>query len=120
MKLDSKDTAARAIQLVAGFETFGASVHAVRAALDEAPRGRFTYWDSVLLASAAGAGCRTIFSEDMADGAVHPITGTLPQSVIRAYLGRGEILFSSGRPNEKAVRPFQRLGRVDETSCKWD
>jgi predicted nucleic acid-binding protein len=68
LKLDAKDAAGRAAQLIAGFETFGYSVHAVRAAL-EAPKGRFSYWDSVLLASAAEAGCTTIFSEDMADGA---------------------------------------------------
>ena len=69
LKLDAKDAAARATQLIAGFETFSYSVHAVRAALEETPKGRFSYWDSVLLASAAEAGCTTIFSEDMADGA---------------------------------------------------
>ncbi len=69
LKLDPKDAAARAAQLLAGFDTFGYSVQAVRAALDEAPNGRFSYWDGVLLASAAEAGCTTIFSEDMADGA---------------------------------------------------
>lgn len=69
LKLDPKDAAARAAQLIAGFDTFGYSVHAVRAALYEAPKGRFSYWDSVLLASAAEAGCTTIFSEGMADGA---------------------------------------------------
>ena len=69
LKLDAKDAAARAAQLIAGFDTFGYSVHAVRAALEEAPKGRFSYWDGVLLASAAEAGCTTIFSEDMADGA---------------------------------------------------
>ncbi len=69
LKLSAKDAAARAEQLMTAFETFGYSVHAVRAALEEAPRGRFSYWDSVLLAAAAEAGCTTIFSEDMADGA---------------------------------------------------
>jgi predicted nucleic acid-binding protein len=69
LKLDAKDAATRAGQLIAGFDTFGYSVHAVRAALEEAPKGRFSYWDGVLLASAAEAGCTTIFSEDMADGA---------------------------------------------------
>jgi predicted nucleic acid-binding protein len=69
LKLPAKDAAARAAQLIAAFETFGYSVHAVRAALEEAPRGRFSFWDSVLLAAAAEAGCTTIFSEDMADGA---------------------------------------------------
>lgn len=69
LKLDARDAAARAAQLIAGFDTFGASVHAVRAALEEALKGRFSYWDGVLLASAAEAGCTTIFSEHMADGA---------------------------------------------------
>jgi predicted nucleic acid-binding protein len=69
LKLDAEDAAARAAQLIAGFDTFGYSAHAVRAALEEAPKGRFSYWGGVLLASAAEAGCTTIFSEDMADGA---------------------------------------------------
>jgi len=69
LRLDPKDGAARAAQLIAAFETFNYSVHAVRAALEEAPKGRFSYWDGVLLAAAAEAGCTTIFSEDMADGA---------------------------------------------------
>lgn len=69
LKLGAKDAAARAAQLIAGFDTFGYSVYAVRAALEEAPKGRFSYWDGVLLASAAEVGCTTIFSEDMADGA---------------------------------------------------
>jgi len=69
LKLGAKDAAARATQLIAGFDTFGYSVHAVRAALEEDPRGRFSYWDGVLLASAAEAGCTTLFSEDLADGA---------------------------------------------------
>ncbi len=68
LKLDAKDATTRAVQLIAGFDTFGTSVHAVRAAL-EAPKGRFSYWDGVLLAAAAEAGCTTLFSEDMADGA---------------------------------------------------
>ena len=71
LKLDAKDAADRAAQLIAGFDydSFGYSVHAVRAALEEAPKGRFSYWDAVLLASATEAGCTTIFSQDMADGA---------------------------------------------------
>jgi predicted nucleic acid-binding protein len=68
LKFDAKDAAARAAQLIAAFETFGYSVHAVRAALEKAPKGRFSYWDGVLLAAVAEAGCTTIFSEDMADG----------------------------------------------------
>lgn len=69
LKLGAMDAAGRATRLIAGFDTFGYSVHAVRAALEEVSKGRFSYWDAVLLASAAQAGCTTIFSEDMADGA---------------------------------------------------
>jgi predicted nucleic acid-binding protein len=69
LKLDAKDAATRATQLIIAFDTFGYSVQAVRAALVLAPKRRFSYWDGVLLASAAQAGCTTIFSEDMADGA---------------------------------------------------
>jgi predicted nucleic acid-binding protein len=68
LKLGAKDAAVRARQLMAGFETFGHSASAFRAAFDEVPKGRFSFWDSVLLASAAEAGCTVILSEDMADG----------------------------------------------------
>ena len=69
LKLGARDAAGRAGQLTVGFDTFPYSLQAVRAALAEVPKGRFSYWDGVLLASAAEAGCTTIFSEDMADGA---------------------------------------------------
>ena len=69
LKLEATDAAANASHLLAGFETFSHSIHAIRAALEEAPKGRFSYWDGVLLASAAEAGGAAIFSEDMADGA---------------------------------------------------
>jgi predicted nucleic acid-binding protein len=57
-----------AAQLMAGFDTFGYSVHAVRAALEEAPKCRFPYWMVFFACFAAEAGCATILSEDMADG----------------------------------------------------
>jgi predicted nucleic acid-binding protein len=44
-------------------------VDAHRLAAREAAAGRFSYWDAVLLASAATVGCTTMLSEDMADGA---------------------------------------------------
>lgn len=69
LKLRPNDAAGRAAYLLTGFDSFGYSLHAVRAALAEAEKGRFSYWDAVLLAAAAEAGCTTIFSEDMADGA---------------------------------------------------
>lgn len=69
LKLDPKDAGTRARQLLVSFETFGYSARAMRAATEEAARGRFSLWDGVLLASAAEAGCTTILSEDMAHGA---------------------------------------------------
>ncbi len=69
LKLEPKDAARRAQQLIASFETFAHSASALRAATDEAAKGRFSFWDGALLASAAEAGCTVILSEDMADGA---------------------------------------------------
>lgn len=51
------------------FETFGATANAHSTAAEEAALGRFSYWDGVLLASAAQNGCTVFISEDMADGA---------------------------------------------------
>ena len=46
-----------------------ASATAVVAAMDAVAEGRFAYWDALLLATAAEAGCRAAISEDMGDGA---------------------------------------------------
>lgn len=79
LKLPAKDAATRARQLMLGFETFAHSQNAVRAAMEEAATGRFSFWDALLLAAAAESGCTSVLSEDMADGArfgatnvVHP------------------------------------------------
>ena len=69
LKLEPRDAARRAQLLIASFPTFAHSASALRAASDEASKGRFSFWDGVLLASAAEAGCTVILSEDMADGA---------------------------------------------------
>ena len=45
-----------------------ASPEAVRLALDAAATGRAAYWDALLVASAAEAGCAVVLSEDLADG----------------------------------------------------
>jgi predicted nucleic acid-binding protein len=42
---------------------------ALRAALNLANTGQASYWDALLVATAAEAGCSLIFTEDMADGA---------------------------------------------------
>ena len=47
-----------------------ASTGAVRAALLVAATGRLSYWDALLLATAAEGGCEAILTEDMASGAL--------------------------------------------------
>ena len=58
------------------------SPEAVRAALALAASGRASYWDALLIATAAEAGCTAILTEDLADGTalhgvriVHPFDG---------------------------------------------
>ena len=63
------DASREALNLLSAFPTFRASDDAPRRAAREAAAGRFSYWDCVLLASAAEAGCTTLLSEDMKDGA---------------------------------------------------
>jgi predicted nucleic acid-binding protein len=60
---------AEALNFLATFPSFQASADCHRIAVREAAAGRFSYWDAVLLASAAEAGCTLLLSEDMKDGA---------------------------------------------------
>lgn len=43
---------------------------AIRAALLHAVDERISYWDALLVATAAQAGCSLVLTEDMADGAM--------------------------------------------------
>ena len=45
-----------------------ASAEAVTAALEHVVAGRTSYWDALLITTAAEAGCSAILTEDMADG----------------------------------------------------
>jgi len=63
-----------------------ASATAVVAAMDAATEGRFSYWDALLLATAAEAGCAAAISEDMADGAA---LGSI--RVVPAFAGDGGV-----------------------------
>jgi predicted nucleic acid-binding protein len=63
------DGGREAMNYLATFQTFPASLDAHRVAAREAPAGRLSYWDAVLLRSADEAGCTIILSEDMQDGA---------------------------------------------------
>jgi len=60
--------AARANDWLVAFPCAVASAGAVRAALADSVAGRASYWDALLVATAAEAGCTLILSEDMADG----------------------------------------------------
>ena len=61
-----------------------ASPTAVVAAMDAVAEGRFSYWDALLLATAAEAGCAAAISENMADGAA---LGSI--RVVPAFAGHG-------------------------------
>lgn len=56
------------------FPTASASASAVHTALATAAAGRQSYWDALLIATAAEAGCNVMLTEDLADGAsVHGV-----------------------------------------------
>jgi predicted nucleic acid-binding protein len=52
------------------FRTIPASPNAVRTALATAAAGQASYWDALLVTTAAEAGCTIILTEDLADGSV--------------------------------------------------
>jgi predicted nucleic acid-binding protein len=52
------------------FQTVAASAAAIRAALAAASVGRASYWDELLVATAAEGGCTIVLTEDMSDGTV--------------------------------------------------
>jgi predicted nucleic acid-binding protein len=106
LKLRPDDARERSLQLLESFESFAHSANAVRAALEQAGKGRFSFWDAVLLASAAEAGCAVILSEDMHDGArfgsiaiCNPFGKTGLSSTARAILAR-----ANGAPDRMKVR----------------
>lgn len=51
------------------FRSVAVTANAIRVALADAVAGRASYWDALLVATAAEAGCTLVLSEDMADGA---------------------------------------------------
>ena len=63
-------------------------------ALAAAAAGRLSYWDGMLLATLRRAGCTTLLSQDMGDGAVHngvtirnPFAGERLPAEVAALLG---------------------------------
>lgn len=51
------------------FPCIAVSANAIRAALSDVGAGRAAYWDALLIATAAEAGCTLILTEDLQDGA---------------------------------------------------
>lgn len=66
----AKEAAALAADWLDVLPAVTASPDAVRAALALAGAGRASYWDALLVATAAEAGCTAILTEDLADGGV--------------------------------------------------
>lgn len=62
------DAADQARDWLEMFRSFAVTESAVHTALDTATAGRASYWDALLIANAAEAGCTAIITEDMADG----------------------------------------------------
>jgi predicted nucleic acid-binding protein len=62
------EAAATANDWLATFPCAAVSANAIRAALADAVAGRASYWDALLVATAAEAGCALILTEDLADG----------------------------------------------------
>ena len=60
--------AAQASDWLDVFFTIAPTTTAIRSALAVAATERASYWDALLVATAAEAGCTAILSEDMADG----------------------------------------------------
>jgi len=64
------------------FPIAAADAAALDGALVAVEHGGFSFWDALLMATAEGAGCTAVISEDMADGAAigsatvrHPFAG---------------------------------------------
>src|SRR5204863_8663664 len=60
--------AGRANDWLTAFPCTAVSASAVRVALADAGARRASYWDALLIATAAEAGCAVILTEDLADG----------------------------------------------------
>ncbi len=60
--------AAQAADWLELFPCLSASATAARTALAAASSGRASYWDALLLATAAEGGCGAVLTEDMVDG----------------------------------------------------
>ena len=76
------------------FPTAAADADALRLALQASERGQLAFWDALVLATARQAGCATVLSEDIADGAqlnevivLDPFKGPDLPAAVAALLG---------------------------------
>lgn len=67
--LDPLTAAQQAHLWMSLFQTVAVTHTAIRLAMSAAGAGQASYWDALLLATSAEAGCTAILTEDMADGA---------------------------------------------------
>ena len=75
------------------FPTVAASAGAGRTALTTAASGRASYWDALLVNTAAEAGCTAILTEDLSDGTtlagirvINPFAGASLSAAAKALL----------------------------------
>ncbi len=89
-------TAARdqALDWLGMFRTVPASSSGIRAALTAAAAGRASYWDALLICTAAEAGCTAILTEDLTHDEVfagvriiNPFAGTALSGAAQSVLG---------------------------------
>lgn len=71
LKLQVDQLAQLGDKMLTTFDTFPSSASALQQAMTPGAARRLNFWDAVLVASAAEAGCRTFLSEDMGDGEVY-------------------------------------------------
>lgn len=93
------EAAAQAADWLELFPTATASAAAIRVALAAAADRRASYWDALLVATAAEAGCTVVLTEDMSDGSVlsglrihNPFTASGEMTdIARRLLGLAEL-----------------------------
>ncbi|MBV8578859.1 MAG: PIN domain-containing protein [Acetobacteraceae bacterium] len=90
-----REAAAQAEDFLLLFPTSASSPMAVRNALAISVAGRASYWDALLVASAAEAGCTAILTEDLKGGAllsgvriINPFAGNRLGPEVSALFGR--------------------------------
>jgi predicted nucleic acid-binding protein len=96
-RLVSRSTAAaQANDWLEMFSTVAPSANAIRSALTISVAERASYWDALLVATAAEAGCTSILTEDMGDGMslydvriLNPFTGDTMPTAVKQLLEHG-------------------------------